>query len=30
MPIQRARPKFTDVKGSIAATALPAGSIVKS
>ena len=30
MPIQRARPKFTDVKGSIAATSLPAGSIIKT
>ena len=30
MPIQRVRPKFTDVRGSIAAAALPAGSIVKA
>ena len=29
MPIQRARPKFSDVKGSIAAS-LPAGSIIQT
>ena len=31
MPIQRAKPKFTDVKNvSIAAASLPAGSIIKT
>lgn len=30
MPIQRAKPKFSDVKGSIAASTLPAGSVIQT